>query len=90
MEKKFEKLDDSIIKKIKDNQDKAGSIIVEVGQLHFRKKDIEKELEKTKTLISIKESEFESLNSEISKVIDELTEKYPDGELDLNQGGVYY
>lgn len=90
MEKKFEKIDENIINEIKEHQEKLGNIVLEVGQLHFRKKELEKEVEKLKIIISSKENEFEVSNSKISKILDELNTKYGDGELDLNQGGIYY
>lgn len=90
MEKKFEKIDESILKQIQDNQTKASEISFEVGQLHFRLREIQKELRNVQSAITAKENDFDGLNLEISKILADLNEKYPNGELDLKEGGVFY
>ncbi len=90
MEKRFEKIDESILNKIKDNQNKAAEISFEVGQLHFRLREVEKEVNIVKNEISLKEQNFDALNIEITNILQELNVKYPDGELDFKEGGVYF
>jgi chromosome segregation ATPase len=90
MEKQVHKLEESTLNKIKENQAKAGDLSFEVGQLHFRIKDLQKEIQKLNDIVASNEIEFDKLNTEISDILVQLNEKYPNGELDLNEGVIYY
>lgn len=90
MEKQSHKLEESTLNKIKENQAKAGDLSFEVGQLHFRIKDLQKEIKKLNDIIITNEQEFDRLNTEISDILIQLNQKYPNGELDLNEGVIYY
>lgn len=90
MERQFHKLEDSTLNKIKENQAKAGDLSFEVGQIHFKIKDLQREIKKLHEIITENEIEFDKLNNEISEILVQLNEKYPNGELDLKEGVIYY
>jgi hypothetical protein len=85
-----EKLETEVIEKLKFNQAQANEAVINLGQIELRIIDLREELEgvqsfKDDVLKSYKNA-VEVINSEL-KV---LEEKYPAGEVDLNEGVVIF
>ncbi len=78
-----EKLENSLVEKIRNLKNKQGEIIVNVGQLHL-------ELKQLQIFIEASEKEYQSVSTELNGILSELEKKYPNGEIDLNEGTVIY
>ena len=84
------KLDDAVLKSITDLNQKINSLVLEFGQIHIRRKEINEELVRMDEFLEKGEDEFKMLNSELREVIDGLDEKYPQGRIDLQNGTIQY
>jgi hypothetical protein len=84
------KLDAETLKSIKDINQKIQNLIVEFGQIHIRKKEINDEIIRMDDFLEKGEDEFKMLNAELKEVIDALDEKYPQGRIDLQNEVIQY
>jgi DNA repair exonuclease SbcCD ATPase subunit len=78
-----EKLEVSLVEKLKELNNKKNELIINVGQLHLDVKQLN-------TLISMVEIEFENTNKELNLLLSDLEKKYPNGEIDLVEGTVIF
>lgn len=78
-----EKLENSLVEKIRNLKNKQGEIIVNVGQLHL-------EIKQLQIFIEASEKEYQLVSTELNEILSELEKKYPNGEIDLNEGTVIY
>jgi|TARA_B110000238_G_scaffold70380_1_gene77181 vacuolar-type H+-ATPase subunit I/STV1 len=90
MEQKTEKLEQSVIDKLKSIQELQNNMVIGLGQVVVRKREIEKQLEE----LNSKNIEFgNKLDSSIEEMDSELAEldkKYPNGQIDLDAGTIIY
>lgn len=90
MEQKTEALDQSVIDKLKSIQELQNNMVIGLGQVVVRKREIEKQLEE----LNSKNIEFgNKLDSSIEEMDSELAEldkKYPNGQIDLDAGTIIY
>tara|TARA_R110000765_G_scaffold383226_1_gene474516 strand:+ start:276 stop:548 length:273 start_codon:yes stop_codon:yes gene_type:complete len=90
MEQKTEALDQSTIDKLKSIQELQNNMVIGLGQVVVRKREIEKQLEE----LNSKNIEFgNKLDSSIEEMDSELAEldkKYPNGQIDLEAGTIIY
>jgi hypothetical protein len=90
MEQKTEKLEQSVIDKLKSIQELQNNMVIGLGQVVVRKREIEKQLEE----LNSKNIEFgNKLDSSIEEMDSELAEldkKYPNGQIDLEAGTIIY
>ena len=90
MEQKTEALDQSTIDKLKSIQELQNNMVIGLGQVVVRKREIEKQLEE----LNSKNIEFgNKLDSSIEEMDSELAEldkKYPNGQIDLDAGTIIY
>ena len=90
MEQKTETLDQSVIDKLKSIQELQNNMVIGLGQVVVRKREIEKQLEE----LNSKNIEFgNKLDSSIEEMDSELAEldkKYPNGQIDLDAGTIIY
>jgi len=84
------KIDDEVLKTIKDLNDKLNVLIGQFGQIYIRKKDISQELISLDETLEQAEDEFKAVNNQLKEVIDGLDEQYPQGRLNLQDGTVQY
>ena len=90
MTQKTEQLQLEVVEKLKSIQDEQNNMVIALGQVAVRRRELQKQLDDLKS----KESEFgerldktiDDLNSELS----ELDKKYPNGQIDLESGTVLY
>jgi hypothetical protein len=90
MEQKEDILDSQIVEKLKGIQDEQNNMVIALGQVAVRKRDLQKQLEE----LVEKEIEFglridKSIN-EMNIELSELDKKYPNGQIDLEKGVIYY
>lgn len=78
-----EKLETSLVEQIRNLKNRQGEIIVNVGQLHL-------DLKQLTSFIEASEKEYVSVSNELNVILSELEKKYPNGEIDLNEGTVIY
>ena len=83
MEKQIQKLESSLVEKLKELNTRKNELIVNTGQLHLEIKQLEK-------LISVVEFEFEDTNKQLNSLLSDLEKQYPNGEIDLLQGTVIF
>ncbi len=83
MEKHTEKLEESLIAKLKELNTRKNELIVNTGQLHLDIKELQRVLE-------VVETEFSTTNKELNTLLSDLDKKYPNGEVDLQEGIVIY
>jgi len=83
MEKHTEKLEEDLIAKLKQLNTRKNELIVNTGQLHLDIKELERVLE-------VVETEFSTTNKELNTLLSDLDKKYPNGEVDLQEGIVIY
>ena len=90
MENKTETLDQSVVDKLKSIKEVQNNMVVALGQVAVRRREIQKQLEE----LDSKEIEFgDKLDSSIVDMnteLGELDKKYPNGQIDLDAGTVIY
>jgi len=84
------KIEAETLKSITDINQKINGLIVEFGQIHIRKKEINEELIRMDDFLEKGEDEFKMLNIELREVIDALDEKYPQSRINLQDGTIQY
>ncbi len=78
-----EKLEVSLVEKLKTLNNRKNELIISVGQLHL-------DIKQLNTVVSVAESEFENTNKELNLLLSDLEKKYPNGEIDLVEGTVIF
>ena len=84
------KIEAEALKSITDINQKIQNLIIEFGQIHIRKKEVNEELIRMDDFLEKGEDEFKMLNTELREVIDALDEKYPQGRINLQDGTIQY
>jgi hypothetical protein len=78
-----EKLEVSLVEKLRELNTKKNELIVNAGQLHL-------DIKQLNTMLSVVESEFENTNKELNGLLSDLEKQYPNGEIDLVEGTVIF
>lgn len=78
-----EKLEVSLVEKLKELNNKKSELILNAGQLHL-------DIKQLSGVLSLVESEFESTNKELNLLLSDLEKQYPNGEIDLVEGTVIF
>lgn len=78
-----EKLEGSLLEKLRELNTRKNEIIINTGQLHL-------DIHQLNKLISNAESEFEDINKQLNSVLSDLEKKYPKGEIDLTEGVIIF
>jgi len=84
------KIDAETMKSMTDLNKTINSLIIEFGQIHIRKKEINEEMVRMDDFLEKGEDEFKMLNAELREVIDSLDEKYPQGRINMQDGTIQY
>jgi ATP-dependent protease HslVU (ClpYQ) peptidase subunit len=90
MAQKTEKLSQEILDKIFAAQVKLNEFVVNLGQLHLRKRDLDSEIQKVEFLKVEAEASFDGATADFQTILADLEKIYPKGEIDLNEGVVIY
>jgi len=83
MDKKVEILDKNVILKIKELRNKQSELIINIGQLHL-------ELKEMGILMESMEKDYQTITKDFKKELSILEEKFPNGEIDLNEGTITF
>jgi hypothetical protein len=83
MELQTEKLEESILSKIKELNNRKNELTLNAGQLHLDIAELNK-------IIAIVEAEYGQANKELNTILSDLNQKYPNGEIDLIEGNILY
>lgn len=78
-----QKLEDSVLSKLRELNTRKNELIVNAGQLHLDIKQLNK-------VISIVEDEFEDTTKQLNSILSDLEKQYPNGEIDLVEGTVIF
>jgi chromosome segregation ATPase len=78
-----EKLEVSLVEKLKELNTKKNELIINAGQLHL-------DIKQLNNVISVVETEFENTNKELNSLLSDLEKQYPNGEIDLVEGTVIF
>ena len=83
MEKQTEKLESSLVEKLKELNTRKNELIINAGQLHL-------DIKQLNTVLSVVETEFDNTNKELNSLLFDLEKQYPNGEIDLVEGTVIF
>ena len=78
-----EKLEESILSKIKELNNRKSELIANAGQLHLDVAELNK-------IILVIEDEYVQTNKELNIILADLNQKYPNGEINLVEGNVTF
>lgn len=90
MEQRTEQLDAEVVKSLKVIQDEQNNMVIALGQVAVQRRQLQKQLEE----LSKREEEFgQRLDKSITQMnvdLAELDKKYPNGQIDLENGTVIW
>jgi hypothetical protein len=78
-----EKLEVSLVEKLRELNTKKNELIIDAGQLHL-------DIKQMNVLLSVVEVEFQNTNKELNGLLSDLEKQYPNGEIDLVEGTVIF
>ena len=78
-----EKLEVSLVEKLRELNTRKNELIIDAGQLHL-------DIKQMNVLLSVVETQFESVSKELNGVLSDLEKQYPNGEIDLVEGTVIF
>ena len=85
-----ESLNVDVLDSIKQKRDEVSNLVMELGQISLRTRELKNELANLDQLKISMENRFDAVNEEVKGILTELEVKYPKGEIDLNEGMVYF
>ncbi len=85
MAQKTEQLPKETLELLINSQTKANELILSLGQIHLRIRDFNNQIAKLEI-----EAEIDNSSKQFVELTKTLEMKYPQGEVDLNQGVVTY
>lgn len=85
-----ESLTADVLDEIKQKRDEVANLVMELGQISLRTRELKNELVKLDQLKISMENRFDEVNEEVKEILGKLEVKYPNGEIDLNEGVVYF
>jgi predicted nuclease with TOPRIM domain len=85
-----EQLSQDILDNLKEKQIEINNLIMDMGQLSVQSRQIRNQLMNLDKLKASMEIQFDELNSSMNTILSELQTKYPNGEIDLKEGFIYF
>jgi hypothetical protein len=85
-----ESLSADVLNSIKEKRDEVSNLVMELGQISLRTRELRNELANLDQIKISMENRFDAVNEEVKGILAELEVKYPKGEIDLNEGMVYF
>lgn len=83
MEKQIKNLEDFEFINLKNLSSKKTELIYNIGELHL-------EISELKKLLNTMETQHEEISNELNNLLLNLNEKYPNGEINLENGTVLF
>jgi len=90
MEQKTETLEQEVIDKLKAVQEEQNNMVIALGQLSIRKRQLQQQLDETDKLEAEYGARVDKSVTEMNIELAELDKKYPNGQIDLEAGTVIY
>jgi hypothetical protein len=90
MATQIEKLQPEQLEKLKEFQAKSNDIVVSLGQLSVRTRELNIEIKRLEKVKEELDLDFDKNADELSVILKELEAKYPMGEIDLKEGVVIF
>jgi hypothetical protein len=90
MAQKTEQLPKETLELLINSQTKANELILNLGQVHLRIRELNNQIVKLEESKLEIETEIDNSSKQFSELIKALEVQYPQGEVDLNQGIVIY
>ena len=90
MAQKTENLPKETLELLINSQTKANELILNLGQVHLRIRELNNQIVKLEESKLEIETEIDNSSKQFSELIKALEVQYPQGEVDLNQGIVIY
>ena len=78
-----EKLEVSLVEKLRELNTRKNELIINAGQLHL-------DIKQLNTALLIVETEFENTSVQLNSLLSDLEKQYPNGEIDLVEGTVIF
>ena len=78
-----EKLEVSLVEKLRELNTRKNELIINAGQFHL-------DIKQLNSALSVIEAQFEATNKELNLLLSDLEKKYPTGEIDLVEGTVIF
>ena len=78
-----EKLEVSLVEKLRELNTRKNELIINAGQLHL-------DIKQLNTALLIVETEFENTSVQLNGLLSNLEKQYPNGEIDLVEGTVIF
>jgi len=85
-----ESLSVDVLDSIKEKRNEVSDLVMELGQVSLRTRELKNELANLDQLKISMENRFDEVNEEVKGILAELEVRYPKGEIDLNEGMVYF
>jgi len=90
MAQKTEKLEQDVLDKILKAQNEANQLIFELGQISLRNRELDAEISGLQKIKTDMEDKFDNLSLQLENTLSDLRRKYPNGEVDLQEGVVIF
>jgi hypothetical protein len=90
MAQKTEKLEQDVLDKILKAQNESNQLIFELGQISLRNRELDAEIAGLKKIKTDMEDKFDNLSLQLENTLSDLRRKYPNGEVDLQEGVVIF
>jgi len=90
MAQKTEQLPKETLDKLVSYQNQANELILNLGQVHLRIRELKLEIERLESVKTGVETESDKIGLEFNEVIKDLEKTYPKGEIDLKEGIVIF
>jgi len=90
MAQKTEQLPKETLDKLVSYQNQANELILNLGQVHLRIRELKLEIERLQSVKAGVETESDKIGLEFNEVIKDLEKTYPKGEIDLKEGVVIF
>jgi hypothetical protein len=85
-----EALSSDVLETLRNNQNELNTLIMDIGQISLRNRELRTELSKLDQLKNSMEIRFDEINNEINTTLAELEKTYPKGEVDLREGTITF
>jgi uncharacterized protein (DUF3084 family) len=90
MAQKTEQLPKETLDTLISYQTQANELILNLGQVHLRIRELQLEIKKLESVKENIETESDKIGLEFNQVIKDLENLYPKGEIDLKEGIVLF
>jgi len=90
MAKVKENISEDVIKHLSEGQNETGNIIFQLGEISLRLRELNTESERLLQNKKELEEKFDVLALKLDNIVTDLQRKYPNAEIDLNEGTVTY